>query len=492
MRLDNPAALFISSRPPEINVISPRLIEKKKEMIAHCCVQHTKCGPLQAPRLPTRVINVHERESATVHLHITDPDGEFAHYLTLSYCWGGEQPIQTLRRNIQNLSNNISLVELPQTLQDAVQTTRLLGYRYLWVDALCIVQDDADDKSREIARMAEIYHNSTVTIVAPNSKTVNEGYLMNQRKQPPFFRMPVSLPDGEVGEVGIGHPCPLAHFSWELMPLSKRAWTFQESLLAKRILYYGPYEVLYCCQTLGFIRLLPSYIQYCDNEIASLSDICCSKDKLECWSDIVRQYTLRHVTFPNDRPYAIAGIASALEETWAQKYVFGSWTDHFLEMLTWFNVAGFPSHPSLQRSDRAPSWSWLSIDGHIGIHCRSKLRSDCVIKSDLSAVAKGAVLSMECPVIPKDNWPVLESNLYTVHWDLESGNDSADCRTCYLYLGRESKVFSEWHYAYVMIIVEERTDVFRRVGLMRIHTRSAGVMTDIEQRLASSQHIYLV
>ncbi|RJE17631.1 hypothetical protein PHISCL_10032 [Aspergillus sclerotialis] len=99
---------------------------------------------------------------------------------------------------------------------------------------------------------------------------------------------------------------------------------------------------------------------------------------------------------------------------------------------------------------------------------------------------------MECPVIPKDKWPVLESNLYSVHWNLENGSDSADRRTCYLYLGRESKVFSEWHYAYVMVIIEERTDVLRRVGLMRIHTRSAGVITDIEQRLASTQHIYLV
>lgn len=474
--------------------MSSRTLEKAKELIKDCHARHIDCGAFQLPRLPNRTIDVREPGSPTVHLHISNPDGEFADYLTLSYCWGGEQPVQTLRQNIGDMRNGISVASLPQTLRDAIETTRELGYKYLWADVLCIIQDDLEDRGREISMMGEIYCNSTLTIVAPTARTTREGYIEIEREQPSFFKMPLILPDGKMGEACIGHPCHWVHFSWELTPLSKRAWAFQESLLARRILYYGPYEVFFRCQSLGFTRLLPSYIKYSDDELTSLKDLSCSKDILASWSEIVRQYTFRNLTLLEDRPHAIAGIAAALEKSWEDKYVLGAWSGYFFELMTWFNVAGFPFHPSLKRSDRAPSWSWLSIDGHVGIHCKSKLRSDCVVTTDLSEVAKGARLKINCPVILEEEWPVLGFKMQTIYRDVECADESVGLRTFYLYLGSESEISesSQWSYAYMLIVVEEQTDVFRRIVLMRIHTRDSEVMEDVKQRMRNKRDICFV
>lgn len=105
-------------------------------MISECQVYHTDCEEASPPKLPTRVINVQESTSPTVHLHIPQESGEFDQYLTLSYCWGGDQPVLALTHNLDDLRSGITTANLLQTLQDAVQTTRNLGYQYLWVGPL--------------------------------------------------------------------------------------------------------------------------------------------------------------------------------------------------------------------------------------------------------------------------------------------------------------------------------------------------------------------
>ena len=202
-------------------------------MILECSVHHIYCQAGSPPRLPTRVINVQEAMSPTVNLHISDKSGKFDQYVTLSYCWGGDQPAVALKHNLDDLRRGFAIETLPQTLQGAVQTTRSLGYQYLWVDALCIIQNDNEDIAREIADMAGIYRNSTVAILAATTKSVSEGFLDRPRKQPLFITLPIKLPNGATGQICVGHPCPYLHFGWNLDPLSQRGWVFQEFLLAR-------------------------------------------------------------------------------------------------------------------------------------------------------------------------------------------------------------------------------------------------------------------
>lgn len=462
-------------------------------MVSECHSHHAECRTNTSPRLPTRVIDVQKSSSPMVHLHIPDEDCEYDEYLTLSYCWGGDQTFLALKDNLGALKSGFALSTLPQTLQDAVQTTRQLGYHYLWVDALCIIQDDEEDMAREIAAMADIYNNSTATILAATSSSMSKGYLNHPRRQPSFITLPVNLPNGEKGHIGISETSERYHFTWDTDPLSQRGWALQEFLLAKRILFYGPYEVLFGCQGLGFARLFPSYINYPDDQQPSSRSLFYSQDRAASWSEIVRQYTCRRLTFPEDRIHAIAGIVLALERLWDDKCIFGAWTSWFLEQMTWFNAGGTSRRSSLRRSNRAPSWAWLSIDSPVKFFCSEKLQPDCIITADLRKVATGARLTLSCQVIPHHEWPTLKLSNFDVHTDVENKEESEGISHFYLYLG--SKLFTpheQWRNAYALVVIEEETDVFRRIGLGTFGMIQINVIRDFEQGLQPRRNITLI
>ena len=73
--------------------------------------------------------------------------------MTLSYCWGIAEQKPTTKETIDERCKEIMLADLPLTIQDAVEVIRQLKFRYLWVYALCIIQDCEIDKSKEICKM---------------------------------------------------------------------------------------------------------------------------------------------------------------------------------------------------------------------------------------------------------------------------------------------------------------------------------------------------
>ena len=121
------------------------------------------------------------------------PTDRTAGYATLSYCWGGVPQFSATRANIGELINGFSLNRLSQTVKDAVEVTRSLGLRYLWVDALCIVQDDPLDKDHEIERMGSIYMSAAVTIAALSATATTEGFLRIPRQSPRSCDIPFPL-----------------------------------------------------------------------------------------------------------------------------------------------------------------------------------------------------------------------------------------------------------------------------------------------------------
>jgi hypothetical protein len=107
-------------------------------------------------------------------------EGDIAdRYLTLSYVWGGVQTLQATTANIEQLRQSGSLtrdkVVLPKTIRQAIDVTRLLGERYIWIDQLSILQDDYENKHDQIKHMAEIYANSYLTLVAATGNTADFG-----------------------------------------------------------------------------------------------------------------------------------------------------------------------------------------------------------------------------------------------------------------------------------------------------------------------------
>lgn len=174
-----------------------------KDQFLECRLKHNKkCSFNADSYLPTRIIAVGAKDE-TPFLHISKAS-ERASYVALSYCWGGPQKVTTTIATLQSRISGLNFESLPRTLQDAITVTRLLGFKYLWVDALCIVQDSTTDKIAEINSMGNVYKNATITIAAANASSVNEGFL--EKENPPnCARLPLSLPSGDMGAISC-HP----------------------------------------------------------------------------------------------------------------------------------------------------------------------------------------------------------------------------------------------------------------------------------------------
>lgn len=168
-------------------------------------------------------------------------------YATLSYCWGDPgQQILTVNDNLPEfVDQGIPLSILPRSIRDAVTVTQRLGIRFLWVDALCIVQDDDGYKNLGISHMADIYRNADITISAASASNVADGFLEQRETWSGEGLAPIWLPWGAGGCIGLYHnlmPALRVHD-----PIHERAWTLQETLLSSRLLVYSKQHHNYAC-----------------------------------------------------------------------------------------------------------------------------------------------------------------------------------------------------------------------------------------------------
>jgi len=135
---------------------------------------HPNCGRDAPPAMPTRVIAT-SQDGDELYSYETCP-GETGRY-ALSHCWGTpeDRPPMTFRGNLSQRKQFIPVTELPEIFKDAVQLCKTLGISYLWIDSLCIIQDDAVDWAQEAARMANVYESATITPSAKGAKNCKMG-----------------------------------------------------------------------------------------------------------------------------------------------------------------------------------------------------------------------------------------------------------------------------------------------------------------------------
>ncbi|KAM7220111.1 Heterokaryon incompatibility protein (HET) domain containing protein [Rhypophila decipiens] len=115
-------------------------------------------------KYPLRVLNVQYDSGKQVRLEFRA--GSLSKYAALSYCWGGHQALTATKLTLEALESGVPSSMLPTCLADAAKLTARLGLSYLWVDALCIVQDDPEELESQLGRLLDIYHGAYVTIVA--------------------------------------------------------------------------------------------------------------------------------------------------------------------------------------------------------------------------------------------------------------------------------------------------------------------------------------
>ncbi|RFU31821.1 hypothetical protein B7463_g4527, partial [Scytalidium lignicola] len=180
----DPASSFVPARR-ESKELTPKVVDGICRWLDDCRSKHLSCPRAHTPKLPQRVIDVGHSPIQLRQSLIN----ERAEYAALSYCWGKSvQPITTTSNLLRHMHALPS--SLPKTVLDAIEVCQKINIRYLWVDSLCIVQDDESDKLNQIANMGSIYKNSTVTIVAASAVDATDGFLSDVESREPMAQLP--------------------------------------------------------------------------------------------------------------------------------------------------------------------------------------------------------------------------------------------------------------------------------------------------------------
>jgi len=168
-----PSVSHISQDPPsDINR------QTVFEWLRECIADHLDCRPPEGTKkLPKRLGDVGDLSHTGIKL-ISATAGH--NYVTLSHCWGTENPFVATKATEATLRSHIRWKDLPLSFQDAIRVTRWLGQRYIWIDSICIVQDDDKDWDEESAKMADIYSGCELTIAASRAAGCREGSLQHR------------------------------------------------------------------------------------------------------------------------------------------------------------------------------------------------------------------------------------------------------------------------------------------------------------------------
>ncbi|CAO2649027.1 Nn.00g099760.m01.CDS01 [Neocucurbitaria sp. VM-36] len=376
-------------------VIQERLPVKQSDftrfstLLDDCLQNHTWCKQSgdTSFSLPRRVIDVGDDDEALPHLWTLE--NEQVKYATLTHCWGGSISFTTTLATLEQRQEGMLTEEMPKTFREAVFITRRLGLRYLWIDALCIIQDSSEDWTSEAGKMAGIYALSTITISPLNSVSSETGVFN-------FETVP---------ELDINDDWTVSKLHRNIdddvrdSPLNRRAWCLQERLFATTILHIGREQLFFECKdgivgedgsTSYWAHQLPAQ-RYGPPSIAAELHRTRSvvtgqwtrgvSEMVPQWHKIVSEYQYRLLTVGADKLPAIAALAASFQEKSKLTYIAGLWEEYLHVGLCWG-----PYHPRLNKSstenpyvadhrpvaaltrpkDRVlPSWSWASVNGRI-------------------------------------------------------------------------------------------------------------------------------
>jgi hypothetical protein len=368
------AARYFPGRIVGLDSASDANFELARLWLRECLSSHPFCGTSSASPFPTRLIDIGNGTSTRAPRLCIPATGASGTYAALSYCWGTAQNNTLTKGNLKEKKDEIPLSTLPKTIQDALEITKKLGLQYLWVDALCIVQDSVEDWQAESANMGNIYNSAFFTIQASGAKDTQGGcFILRAPQEPPPVKLGVELEDGSIGSVFVrSHPLVDA----KMEPLHQRGWTLQEGLLSPRILSYGANEMQWECKTTNYSESgslppdqssftgLPKPMRTKTKAHLLPVDLDNSNPAMGrkiTWFNIIKDYTSRQLTFAKDKLPALSGLARHISHSRpGDTYLAGLWKSELPSNLLWGVLKG--ARPSIYR---APSWSWAALDGQI-------------------------------------------------------------------------------------------------------------------------------
>lgn len=342
---------------------------------------------------PTRLVDLCPEAAAPGSVRLVELPQSPLEYATLSYCWGilkGRSWL-TCRRDLQAQRESIVIDSLPLTVRNGFTIASRLGIRYIWVDALCILQDDLADWAKESAKMAGIFRRSLVTIAASFAASVDQGCFnlqssshlhrfdgliavratLSDGRQSNIYMYKKARPDMYIEDVQGGALADRAWVRNRYVPGLKRhsltllcicSQTYQEQVLSHRTIYYTSSQLIWNCE---HCRLAEDNFPTEGDAlypILGLDHALTGAALLDLWyMGAVIEFARRKITYGSDKLVAISALAKATYLNNHVEYIAGLWKDSIMTGLLWQRRG----KGGKTKSYRCPSWSWASQDSAI-------------------------------------------------------------------------------------------------------------------------------
>lgn len=408
-------------------------------------------------------------------------------YVTLSHCWGNPNspPLRLLKANLEEFREGILLERLPLTFRHAVAfAARLDGVRYIWIDSLCIIQDDKDDWLVESQVMGDVYKNSFLNISATAARHGDDGIFYTR---PPRALRDLRVDINVAGVPGVSpedpsmRRCTLAdpsfwHEHVDTAPVNTRGWVLQERLLAPRKLHFCSDQVVWECDEVRKSERHPDGLPDVQGEaLEAVSSTgmamlrsgrrppsrvdgegcdghTISRKAYTAWKNIVEKYTRARFTKLEDRFIAITGVAQAMHAQIGAAYVAGLWRSNIECQLLWYVTPVWQqasqrfAYPSKRLNYEIPSFSWAAVDAEQGITYAGLLEDGLLIRVDevepmgsddrgIFGMVKGLVVTGEIPLKKVELSSAIRDGGVVYSWRLRGkGDERLEIRFTILYL----------------------------------------------------------
>lgn len=345
--------------------------------LRECLEYHQTCKPGghfgEFSKLPTRVIDV------------TDPHRPFLRetkgverreYLALSYCWGDGRRLMTFEATYASFQRNLPIDLIPKTFRDAIFITYMFKVPYLWIDALCIIQDDPNDVEFEIQMMGDNYSNAFFTIFAAGGSDSDDGLFINRDPrwyQPcPITALVTTDLDTIDGKLFVSRSI------FDDEPLWTRGWVFQEQVLSRRSLFFGSSILSWRCLTHQASETHPAMHElddggsvrvdyqiqrwiYAPEVIQDYPTLMHRRCHFDSWYETVWRFSRRNLTFESDKLPALSGLANLIARIHNCTFVAGLWQEDLQVGLSWYLLRNRNWYEYEVKQVRlGPSWSWIS------------------------------------------------------------------------------------------------------------------------------------
>ena len=318
-------------------------------------------------------------------------------YIALSYVWGRAKMVKLQQANIDALMRKNGLLQfmhvLPQTIVDAIETVHAMGERYLWTDALCIRQDDAEEIEEQVDNMERVYGSALATIVAARGRTAHAGLegvrqshvpqvAQRPEKQRSLHQVSAKIKD----DISIIAPLTTTDHDIDASPWNARAWTFQERLLSRRLIVFTHGQMIWHCRKMicrEDMTVEDSNVPYSPLQWLSLKPRHLGVDAGRDWTDgsiettrhgatqlvrsatfaeyvkAVEQYTHRQMSYQSDIVRACEGLLHIFSLCFKCNILFGLPESVLDVALLWRPTQ------QLRRRGEFPSWSWSGWVGQV-------------------------------------------------------------------------------------------------------------------------------